>query len=71
VAVDISLGTRLELAPMIEAGQGLRVPGTLRLQACDNRMCWPPEVIALEWQIGLLPPDLERVPEPLQHKPKA
>jgi hypothetical protein len=31
-------------------------------------VCWPPETIALEWQIGLLPPDLERVPEPLQRK---
>lgn len=71
IAVDISLGTRLELAPLIEAGQGLRIAGTLRLQACDNRECWPPEAIALEWRIGLRPPDLERVPEPLQHKAKA
>jgi hypothetical protein len=70
VAMDVSLGTRLELAPVIEAGQGLRIPGMLRLQSCDNRMCWPPEAVALEWQIGLLPPDLDRVPEPLQHKAK-
>ena len=70
LVVEVSLGTRLELAPILEAGQGLRIPGTLRLQACDNRMCWPPEAIALEWQIGLLPPDLDRVPECLQHKAK-
>lgn len=68
VSVDISLGTRIELAPMIEAGQGLRIPGELRLQACDNRLCWAPETIALAWHVGLRAADLERVPEPLQHK---
>lgn len=66
LVVDVSLGTRLELAPVLEAGRGLRIPGMLCLQACDNRACWPPETIALEWQIGLLPADLERVPEPLR-----
>jgi DsbC/DsbD-like thiol-disulfide interchange protein len=70
VSVDISLGTRIDLAPVIEAGRGLRIPGTLRLQACDNRVCWAPETIALSWHVGLRPPDLERVPEPLQHKAK-
>ena len=70
VAVDISLGTRLELAPVIEAGRGLRITGTLRLQSCDNRACWAPEAIPLVWNIELRPPDLERVPEPLQHKAK-
>jgi len=71
VAVDISLGTRLELAPLLEAGHGLRIPGMLRLQACDNRVCWAPEAIPLVWLIGLRPPDLERVPEPLRHNAKA
>lgn len=71
VAVDVALGTRIELAPVYEAGRGLRLSGSLRLQACDNRVCWAPEVIPLVWEIELLPPDLDRVPEPLQHKPKA
>jgi hypothetical protein len=70
VAVDVSLGTRIELAPAIDAGRGLHITGTLRLQACDNRLCWAPESIPLEWQIALRLPDLERVPEPLRHQAK-
>ncbi len=71
VAVDVALGTRIELAPVYEAGRGLRLSGALRVQACDNRVCWAPEAVPLAWNIELLLPDLERVPEALQHKPKA
>jgi hypothetical protein len=71
VTVDVSLGTRLELAPVLETGGILQIAGTLRLQACDNRMCWTPEAIPLAWRIALRPPDLERPPEPLRHVAKA
>lgn len=71
VAVDVSLGTRQELAAVLESGQGLTLTGTLRLQACDDRVCWPPEAVPLTWHVDLIQPDLERSPEPLQHKPKA
>jgi DsbC/DsbD-like thiol-disulfide interchange protein len=71
VAVDVSLGTRLEMAAVIEAGQELTITGTVRVQACDDRVCWAPEAIPLAWHLDLIPPDLERSPESLQHKPKA
>ncbi|MGH2373831.1 MAG: protein-disulfide reductase DsbD domain-containing protein [bacterium] len=71
VAIDVSLDARQELAPVLEAGRGLTVAGTLRVQACDDRVCWAPEAISLSWHVDLRPPDLERSPEPLQHRPKA
>ena len=71
IAIDVSLGTRLEMAAVLEAGRGLTITGTLRVQACDDRMCWAPEAIPLAWHLDLIPPDLERSPESLQHKPKA
>ncbi len=70
VAIDVSLGTRQEMAGVLEAGQGLLITGSVRLQACDDRMCWAPEVIPVAWHLDLVTPDLERAPEPLQHKPK-
>jgi hypothetical protein len=70
VAVDVALGTRQEMAAVLEAGQGLRISGTVRLQACDDRVCWAPDVIPVEWHLDLIAPDLQRAPEPLQHKPK-
>ncbi len=47
------------------------ITGTVRAQACDDRVCWAPEAIPVAWHLDLIPPDLERSPEPLQHKPKA
>jgi len=71
VAIDISLGTRQEMAAVLEAERGLTIAGTVRLQACDDRLCWAPEAIPVTWHLDLVAPDLERAPVPLQHKPKA
>jgi len=71
VAIDVSLGTRQEMAAVLESGHGLAITGSVRLQACDDRMCWAPEVIPVAWHLDLITPDLERAPEPLQHRPRA
>lgn len=71
VAIDVVLGTRQELAAVLEAGQGVTLEGTVRLQACDDRVCWAPEALPVRWHFDLRPPDLDRSPEPLQHKAKA
>jgi hypothetical protein len=68
VAVDVALARRQDLGPVLEAGRGLTMTGTLRLQACDDRVCWPPQSIPLSWHVELLPPDLQRVPEAIQRK---
>jgi hypothetical protein len=69
IDTEILLGTRQELAALLEAGDGLTVEGAVALQACSDSVCWPPRTIRLAWHFDLIPPDLERVPEPLQHKP--
>ncbi|HET8680236.1 MAG TPA: protein-disulfide reductase DsbD domain-containing protein [bacterium] len=71
VTIDVSLSTRMDLAPVIEAGQGLNLTGRVRVQACDERICWAPETVTLNWQLDLRPPDLDRVHEALQHKARA
>ncbi|MGQ0550914.1 MAG: protein-disulfide reductase DsbD domain-containing protein, partial [Armatimonadota bacterium] len=71
VTVDVSLSTRIDLAPVIEAGQGLNLTGWVRAQVCDERVCWPPETVSLNWHLDLRPPDLDRVPDALQHTAKA
>jgi hypothetical protein len=70
VSVDVALGTRQELAALLETGSGPTIQGTLDAQACDESICWPPQTIRLAWRFELVPPDLERVPEHLQHKPR-
>ncbi|MBI3998762.1 MAG: redoxin domain-containing protein [Armatimonadetes bacterium] len=68
VEMDVLLGTRIEMAPLYEAGQGLTLSGTVRYQACDDRTCWPPQATPLTWHFDLRWPDLERPAEHIQHK---
>ncbi len=70
IEIDVALGTRQELAALLEAGQGLTLTGTCSPQACDDRVCLPPESISIQWRFDLILPDLARVPEPQQHKGK-
>lgn len=71
VEIDVALGTRQQLAAFLEAGQGLTLTGTCRLQACDDRVCWPPEAVPIEWRFDLIRPDLVKSPESLQHKARS
>ena len=68
VRVGVALGTRQELKPVYEAGGTLAVTGILSFQACSESVCWPPQDVALTWPLTMLPPDLERSPEPLQRE---
>ena len=68
VRVEVALGTRQELKPVYEAGGMLEVLGTLSLQACSETVCWVPQDIRVAWALALLPPDLERSPEPLRRE---
>ncbi len=68
IRVEIALGTRQELKPVYDAGGALSVTGILSFQACSDIMCWPPQNVTVTWTLTLLPPDLERPPEPLRRE---
>lgn len=70
VSIDAALVSRLDMAPLLESRDPLEIRGTIRLQACDDRICWPPQTFPLEWRFPIIPPDLERSPESLRHQPK-
>ena len=44
------------------------VKGELMYQACDKTVCFPPTSLPLSWEIEVLPLDLKRSPEAIQHK---
>jgi len=68
VRVEVALGTRQELKPVYDAGGMLEVTGILSFQACSETVCWAPQDIPVTWALTLLPPDLERSPEPLRRE---
>ncbi len=70
VSIDAALVSRLDMAPLLESGEPLVIRGTIHLQACDDRVCWPPQTFPLEWRFPIIPPDLERSPESMRHQPR-
>jgi hypothetical protein len=59
----------LTFAQQAVLGTGeVKVAGTFRYQACDDRECYPPVKIPLEWSFRVLPHDPRRVPEGLRRK---
>jgi len=49
----------------------LKIKGNLRYQACDEKECFLPKNIPLEWTLKLEPQDRERSPDPILHKNEA
>ena len=49
-------------------GDPLVIEGTLRYQACDERMCYLPQNVPLKWTLQYEPHDRTRVPAALQRR---
>jgi hypothetical protein len=42
--------------------------GAFRYQACDDRVCYPPETVPVEWRFQFQGMERERAPAELQRK---
>ena len=62
---DVLIGQPRELVDLLTDGK-LTIRGSLRYQACDDRMCYLPSVIPLEWTVDFEQHDRNRVPESLR-----
>jgi len=66
IAFDEDFSKLLAAGP--PSGSLLKLDGMLLYQACDSRVCYPPEKVPVSWQITVLPPNTVRAPEAIQHK---
>jgi len=57
---DVRLGQPDDLAHLVENGR-VTLRGKLRYQACDDKVCYLPQTIDLEWTLGLESHDRMRV----------
>jgi hypothetical protein len=62
---DLSIGSGKALEPFVERGE-LKITGALRYQACDDKMCFPPETIPLEWSFRAEEHDRQTAPKELR-----
>ena len=62
------VGAQAKVDPVVKEGGQLVIEGTLRYQACDDRMCYLPQTVPLKWTLQYEPHDRTRVPAELQRR---
>ena len=65
---DVIIGQPKELAELMDPDGYVRLQGSLRYQACDDKVCYLPQTIELEWKVKLEQHDRTRAPEELRRK---
>jgi hypothetical protein len=65
---EITFGPENSVRPLVGSTGELTLKGSLRYQACDERKCYLPETVPLEWRFHFEGLDRERVPVNLQRK---
>ena len=67
IAQDITMAGSDILRQVLAGGRVGGGRGQLGYQACDDKICYLPQDIPLEWVFHVEPLDTERVPEAIQH----
>jgi hypothetical protein len=65
---DVTLAGQNVVTPMLNPDRELTLKGSFRYQACDDKVCYPPQDVPLEWTIRVQPHDRTRVPEEMQRR---
>ena len=60
--------TRDAVRSLVSAQRTISITGELKYQACDKTVCYPPTSVPVRWELQILPLDLKRSPEAIQHK---
>ena len=67
---DVTVARDAALKPLLDAQGQLTIEGALKYQACDDKVCYPPETVPVHWTLLVEGHDRERAPADLQRKAK-
>jgi hypothetical protein len=70
VVRDVTPARDAVLRPLLDAAGNLTIEGALKYQACDDKVCYPPETVPVRWTLQVEAHDRERAPADLQRKAK-
>jgi hypothetical protein len=65
---DVTIGQQKDFTPLLSANKKLTIEGTFRYQACDAKVCYPPQKIPVKWTFKVNPLDAQRAPAELRRK---
>jgi AhpC/TSA family/Thiol:disulfide interchange protein DsbD, N-terminal len=67
---EITFGPENAVKPLVSSAGLLILKGSLQYQACDDKECFIPQTVPLEWRFHFEGLDRERAPADLQRKPQ-
>ena len=67
VTQDVRLKGPGALKSILAGSREIKISGRFRYQACDDKICYLPQTLPLEWALKVEPLERRRVPESLQH----
>lgn len=70
VVRDVTIARDAAVKPLLDGEGKLTIEGGLKYQACDDKLCYPPETLPMRWTLQVENHDRERPPTELQHKAK-
>ena len=65
---EITIGEDAKVRAALDGGGKFTVEGTLRYQACDDRVCYIPQELPVKWTLQYAEFDRQRVPVELRKK---
>jgi len=68
ITEDVTVARSPDFVRSLDSAKIIPIAGELKYQACDQKVCYPPTVVAVKWLLSVLPLDRQRSPEPIQHK---
>jgi hypothetical protein len=67
---EVTVARDPTLKPLLDAEGRLTIEGALKYQACDDKVCYPPETVPVRWRLQVEGHDRDRAPAELRHKAK-
>ncbi len=67
---DVTVARDATVRPLLDADGKFTMEGALKYQACDDKVCYPPETVPVRWTLQVEGHDRERAPAELQHQAK-
>ena len=68
VTRDVTIGPAEKVQPLVDGAGRFTLEGSLRYQACDDRVCYVPQNLAVRWTLEYRDLDRQRVPREMQRK---
>ena len=69
ITQDVVMASSTALQSVLKGDKTIRIRGGMRYQACDDKVCYPPQVVPMEWTLRVEPPASVAEPAPRKALP--